>query len=72
MVVRIKTLLAQNQLIRVFGLGQLCHPKMVEAVGLSGAYHAIWIDQEHAGLTVEQIEHATRAARAVAKERGEG
>jgi 2-dehydro-3-deoxyglucarate aldolase/4-hydroxy-2-oxoheptanedioate aldolase len=60
---RLKELLAQGRLVRVFGLGQLCHPKMVEMVGQHGGYDAVWLDQEHAGLTVEQIEHAARAAR---------
>jgi 2-dehydro-3-deoxyglucarate aldolase/4-hydroxy-2-oxoheptanedioate aldolase len=62
---RIKELLARGQLVRVFGLGQLCDPKFVEIVGLAGGYHAVWLDQEHAALTLQQIEHATRAARAV-------
>jgi 2-dehydro-3-deoxyglucarate aldolase/4-hydroxy-2-oxoheptanedioate aldolase len=61
---RLKELLSQNKLVRVFGLGQLCHPKMVEIVGLQGGYDAVWLDQEHGGLSIEQIEHATRAARA--------
>jgi 2-keto-3-deoxy-L-rhamnonate aldolase RhmA len=63
---RIKALLAQNQVVRVFALGQLCHPKIVEIVGWQGGYDAVWLDQEHAGLSIEQIEQATRAARAAA------
>lgn len=61
---RIKALLAQNQVVRVFAVGQLCHPKVVEIVGWQGGYDAVWLDQEHAGLSIEQIEQATRAARA--------
>ncbi len=60
---RLKELLAQGKLVRVFGLGQLCHPKFVEIVGFDGGYDAVWLDQEHAGLTVAQIEQAARAAR---------
>src|SRR5205823_13853033 len=33
-------------------------------VGLQGGYDAVWLDQEHVGLGIEQIEEATRAARA--------
>jgi 2-dehydro-3-deoxyglucarate aldolase/4-hydroxy-2-oxoheptanedioate aldolase len=62
---RLKELLAQGKLTRVFALGQLCHPKIVEMVGLQGAWDAVWLDQEHVGLTLEQIEQAARAARAV-------
>jgi 2-dehydro-3-deoxyglucarate aldolase/4-hydroxy-2-oxoheptanedioate aldolase len=64
MAYRLKELLAQNQLVRVFGLGQLCHPKLVEMVALHGGHHAVWLDQEHVGLTIPQIEEAARAARA--------
>jgi 4-hydroxy-2-oxoheptanedioate aldolase len=59
----LKTLLQQDRLIRVFGLGQLCHPKLVEILGLQEGFDAVWLDQEHAGLTIPQLEEATRAAR---------
>src|SRR2546426_5573441 len=62
---RLKEALAQNKLVRVFGLGQLCHPKFVEIIGLQGGYDAVWLDQEHAGISIAQIEHACLAARAV-------
>ncbi|HXG09215.1 MAG TPA: aldolase/citrate lyase family protein [Gemmataceae bacterium] len=65
MALRLKELLAQGRLVRVYGLGQLCHPKLIEMIGLHGGHHAVWLDQEHAGLTIEQIEQAARAARAV-------
>ena len=62
---RLKELLNRGKLVRVFGLGQICHPKLIEIIGLQGGYDAVWLDQEHAGLSVEQIEHACRAARLV-------
>src|SRR5436305_14229084 len=62
---RLKELLAQGKLVRVFGIGQLCHPKIVEIVGQHGGYDAVWLDQEHVGLTIPQIEEAARAARGV-------
>src|SRR5437870_13407320 len=62
---RLKAALASGAVTRVFGLGQLCHPKFVEIVGMQGGNDAVWLDQEHAGLSIEQIEHAARAARAV-------
>lgn len=61
---RLKHLLAQDHLVRVFGLGQLCHPKIVEIIGQHGGFDAVWLDQEHAGLSIEQIEQAALAARA--------
>src|SRR5262245_48058248 len=62
---RLKELLAQNKLTRVFGLGQLCHPKLVEIIGFQGGFDAVWLDQEHAGISIAQIEEAARAARGV-------
>jgi 4-hydroxy-2-oxoheptanedioate aldolase len=61
---RLKQLLARNQLIRVYGLGQLISPKFVEIVGLHGGFEAVWFDQEHAGVSIAQIEQASLAARA--------
>jgi len=65
MATRLKSALAASGVTRVFMLGQLCHPKFVEIVGMQGGFDAVWLDQEHAGLTIEQIENAARAARAV-------
>ena len=62
---RLKELLAQNKLVRVFGMGQLCHPKLVDIIGQHGGYDAVWLDQEHAGISIAQIEQACLAARAV-------
>src|SRR5262249_57386856 len=60
----LKSLLAQpDRVVRVFALGQLCHPKLVEAIGLHGGFDAVWLDQEHAGLSTAQVEEAARAAR---------
>jgi 2-dehydro-3-deoxyglucarate aldolase/4-hydroxy-2-oxoheptanedioate aldolase len=62
--VRMKEALAQGKLVRVLGLGQLCSPKLVEMIGLHGGHHGVWLDQEHAALSIVQIEEAARAARA--------
>src|SRR5947209_18145949 len=61
----LKDRLRQGKLTRVFCAGQLCHPKIVEIVGQHGGYDAVWLDQEHVGLTLPQIEEAARAARGV-------
>jgi 4-hydroxy-2-oxoheptanedioate aldolase len=65
---RLKELLAQDRLVRVFAVGQLCDPKMIEIVGMEGGFEAVWLDNEHAGVSIAQIEQATRAARAVGLE----
>ncbi len=61
---RLKELLAQDRLVKVFGVGQLCHPKVIEIIGQHGGYDAVWLDQEHAALSIAQIEQACLAARA--------
>lgn len=65
---RIQELLAQDKVVRVFAVGQLCDPKIIEIVGIEGGFDAVWLDNEHAGLPPTQIEQATRAARAVGLE----
>jgi len=62
---RLKKRLAAGPVARVFGMGQLCDPKIVEIIGQEGGFDAVWLDQEHGGLSIEKIEHASRAARAV-------
>src|SRR5690348_14492658 len=64
MTARLKSLLKQDKLVRVFCLGQLCSPKLLELIGMHGGYDAVWLDQEHGSLTLDQVEQATRAARA--------
>ena len=61
----LKELLGQDKVARVFAVGQLCDPKIIEILGMEGGYDGLWLDNEHAGLTSAQIEHATRAARGV-------
>jgi 2-keto-3-deoxy-L-rhamnonate aldolase RhmA len=61
---RIKELLAQGQVVRMFGLGQLLSPKLIEILGEHGDFDALWLDVEHAGIGMKEIELATLAAKA--------
>jgi 2-dehydro-3-deoxyglucarate aldolase/4-hydroxy-2-oxoheptanedioate aldolase len=61
---RLKDLLAQGKLVRVFCLGQICDPKFIDIIGQHGGFDGVWLDQEHAGLSMAQIEHGCLAARA--------
>jgi 4-hydroxy-2-oxoheptanedioate aldolase len=54
---------AKKQLTTVFGLGQFCGPKYIELIGVAGGWDGVWLDQEHAGLTIDNIADCTRAAR---------
>jgi 2-dehydro-3-deoxyglucarate aldolase/4-hydroxy-2-oxoheptanedioate aldolase len=60
---RIKQLLTDGKVVRVFGLGQLLGPKLIEILGEHGGFDALWLDFEHGGLTMRDIELATMAAR---------
>jgi 4-hydroxy-2-oxoheptanedioate aldolase len=64
MAASIKQLLATKNLVKVFGLGQLVSPKFVEIIAMHGGFDGIWLDHEHSGISTEQIEQATLAARA--------
>ena len=65
MAAHIKEILGRDAIVRVFGVGQLLNHKLIELLGLTGGYDAIWIDQEHTGITIRDIEVATLACRAV-------
>jgi 2-dehydro-3-deoxyglucarate aldolase/4-hydroxy-2-oxoheptanedioate aldolase len=60
---RIKQMLQEGKVVRCFGLGQLLSPKLVEILGENGGFDALWLDFEHGGLTMKDIELATMAAR---------
>jgi 2-dehydro-3-deoxyglucarate aldolase/4-hydroxy-2-oxoheptanedioate aldolase len=64
MVARLKELLSTKKLVKVFGLGQLLSHKFIEIVAMHGGFDAVWLDNEHSGVTIEQIELAALAARA--------
>ena len=61
---RMKQLLADGRFVRMFGIGQLFNPKLIEIVAEHGGFDALWLDAEHGGLDMKDIELATMAARA--------
>jgi len=61
---RIKQLLAEGKLVRLFGLGQLLSPKLIEIIGEHGDFDGLWLDVEHAGIGMKEVEIATLAAKA--------
>src|SRR5262245_48408314 len=61
----LKDLLAQpKRVLNVFALGRMCHPIAIEMFGQAGGFDGLWFDQEHGGLTAEQILVGAIAARA--------
>jgi 4-hydroxy-2-oxoheptanedioate aldolase len=64
MTTSIKQRLATEELVRVFALGRVPHPVVIDLFALAGGYHGFWLDMEHTGTTAEQIVVAAMAARA--------
>jgi 2-dehydro-3-deoxyglucarate aldolase/4-hydroxy-2-oxoheptanedioate aldolase len=60
----IKERLAAGKVVRIFSVGPLVNPKWIEIVAMHGGYHGVWIDEEHAALSQQQIELLALACRA--------
>ena len=61
----LKDLLADpDRVLRFFAVGRLPHPVLIDMLGASGGWDGIWLDQEHVGLTTEQVTTLNLAARA--------
>ena len=59
-----KELLAADRVVRVFAAGRIVHPVLFDMFGLAGGYDGFWLDQEHGGITYEQVTVAAVCARA--------
>ena len=60
----IKERLASDKLVRVFAVGRIVHPVMFDLFGLAGDFDTVWLDQEHGGLSYDQIRMASICCRA--------
>jgi 2-dehydro-3-deoxyglucarate aldolase/4-hydroxy-2-oxoheptanedioate aldolase len=61
---RFKEILAKNELVRLFAVARISSPVLIDIFGLAGGYDGFWLDQEHGGLTYQEILIASTAARA--------
>lgn len=61
----LKNRIERGEFVRVLGVGRVLHPNLVRIVGVHGGYHGIWIDLEHCGNAVENVEIASGIARSV-------
>ena len=59
-----KQRLAAGDTLRVFAVGRILHPVVIEMFGLAGGYDGFWIDAEHVALNTEQIVTLAVAGRA--------
>ena len=61
MPVTLKARLAAGDRLVTFSVSRLFHPNVVHLLGMSGAFDGFWVDSEHAGLGVREIESAVSA-----------
>lgn len=60
---RMKEKMARGELVRVFAAGRLMHHNLIQMLGQSGLFDGVWLDHEHTGCSMEQLEVAALAAR---------
>lgn len=49
--------------LTTFAVGRMFHPNIVHYLGMTGSFDGFWIDVEHAGFSVREIEAAISAGR---------
>ena len=58
-------LLAGDRVVRVFSVSRIVHPVVFDVFGFSGGWDGLWLDQEHGGMTTEQVRMTAAFARAI-------
>lgn len=61
----IKARLARGERVMTFGFGRMFHYNLIQMMGMRGGFQGFWIDHEHVGLTVREMEMAAVAGRSV-------
>ncbi len=57
----LKSRLQRGERVNVFAIGRIFHPNIIEMYGIHGGFQGFWIDEEHTGLGMKEIELATMA-----------
>ncbi|MBX7072534.1 MAG: hypothetical protein K1X71_05255 [Pirellulales bacterium] len=52
---RFKQLLAEGRVVKVFSMARFVHPVVIDLFAVGGGFDGFWLDQEHGGLTYEQV-----------------
>jgi 2-keto-3-deoxy-L-rhamnonate aldolase RhmA len=60
----LKQRLANGEQVNLFMAGPLASPKLLEAIGMTGAFDGVWIDQEHLAIPQSELELLLMGARA--------
>ena len=53
-----------NRILRVFSVSRIVHPVVFDVFGMADGFDGLWLDQEHGGMTVPQVQAASAYARA--------
>ena len=56
--------IVDGERLNVFAVGRMFHPNVIHFLGMRGGFDCFWMDVEHAGLTVADMEVAAAAGRA--------
>ncbi|QDU80687.1 5-keto-4-deoxy-D-glucarate aldolase [Polystyrenella longa] len=59
----IKARLLNDEMVVALGVGRVPHHNLIQMVGINKGFHAVWLDHEHAGMSMENLEVMTLAAR---------
>lgn len=57
-------MMRRGEYVRVLSIGSFPDPKLLEAIGLLGQFHGVWIDQEHSAISHQRLEQLLIACRA--------
>jgi 2-dehydro-3-deoxyglucarate aldolase/4-hydroxy-2-oxoheptanedioate aldolase len=60
----LKQRIQNGERLVVFAVGRMYHPNIIQYLGMTGDFDGFWIDVEHAGLSVRDVEVAVAAGRA--------
>ena len=65
---KIKEKLANDEIVRMVGVGRLMHHNFIQILGVQGGFDGVWFDHEHCGFTMEQLEISSLASGSVGLE----
>lgn len=57
-------LLQTDRVLRVFSVSRIVHPVIFDIFGMAGGFDGLWLDQEHGGMTADQVRLTSAFARA--------
>ncbi len=60
----LKQRIQNGERLVVFAIGRMYHPNIIQYLGMVGEFDGFWLDVEHAGLSVRDVETAVAAGKA--------